>query len=113
MKKNILYALALATTMVACTDDYTDWAAPQTNGPEEAKSVSLSVSPASAIDFATEVPENVAIFSANFTAEEGATATYKVTLSPAEGEGSATLEVTDGKVAAEELKNAVISFKMH
>jgi hypothetical protein len=83
MKKNLIYALALATTMVACTDDYTDWAAPQTNGPEEAKSVSLSVSPASAIDFATEVPENVAIFSANFTAEEGATATYKVTLSPA------------------------------
>ena len=110
MKKNLIYALALATTMVACTDDYTDWAAPQENGPEEAKSVSLSVSPASAIDFATEVPENVAIFSANFTAEEGATSTYKVTLSPAEGEGSATLEVTDGKVAAEDLKNAVISF---
>jgi hypothetical protein len=110
MKKNLIYALALATTMVACTDDYTDWAAPQTNGPEEAKSVSLSVSPASAIDFATEVPENVAIFSANFTAEEGATATYKVTLSPAEGEGSILLESADGKVAAEDLKNAVISF---
>ena len=110
MKKNILYALALATTMVACTDDYTDWAAPQENGPEEAKSVSVSVSSASAIDFTTEVPENVTIFSANVTAEEGATATYKVTLSPAEGEGSTTLVSADGKVAAEDLKNAVISF---
>ena len=110
MKKNFIYTLALATTMVACTDDYTDWAAPQENGAEEAKSVSISVSPASAIDFATEVPENVAIFTASFTAEEGATATYKATLSPAEGEGSILLEVTDGKVAAEDLKNAVISF---
>jgi len=110
MKKNILYALALATTMVACTDDYTDWAAPQENGPEEAKSVSVSVSPASAIDFATSTAENVAIFSASFTAEEGATATYKVTLSPEDNSASTVLTSADGTVTAEELKNAVISF---
>lgn len=30
MKKNLIYALALASSMMAaCTDDYTDWAAPQ------------------------------------------------------------------------------------
>ena len=110
MKKNILYALALATTMVACTDDYTDWAAPQENGPEEAKSVSVSVSPASAIDFATSTAENVAIFSASVTAEEGATATYKVTLSPEDNSASTVLASTNGSVPAEELKNAVVSF---
>jgi hypothetical protein len=110
MKKNLIYALALATTMVACTDDYTDWAAPQQNGPEEAKSVSVSVSPAPAIDFATSTAENVAIFSANVTAEEGATATYKVTLSPEEGEGATVLTSANGSVPAEELKNAVVSF---
>jgi len=110
MKKNILYALALATTMVACTDDYTDWAAPQENGPEEAKSVSISVSPASAIDFTTSTAENVAIFSASFTAEEGATATYKVTLSPEDNSTSTVLTSADGTVSAEELKNAVVSF---
>lgn len=110
MKKNLLYALALATTMVACTDDYTDWAAPQENGPEEAKSVSVSVSPASAIDFATSTPENVAIFSASVTAEEGATATYKVTLSPEDNSASTVLNSANGTVPAEELKNAVISF---
>ena len=110
MKKNLIYALALATTMVACTDDYTDWAAPQENGPEEAKSVSISVSPASAIDFATEVPENIAIFSASFTAEEGATATYKVTLSPEDNSTSTVLTSNDGTVAAQDLQNAVISF---
>ena len=110
MKKNILYALALATTMVACTDDYTDWAAPQENGPEDAKSVSVSVSAASAIDFATSTVENVTIFSPSFTAEDGATATYKVTLSPEDNSASAVLNSADGTVPAEELKNAVISF---
>ena len=110
MKKNILYALALATTMVACTDDYTDWAAPQENGPEEAKSVSVSVSPASAIDFASNTSENVAIFSASVTAEEGATATYKVTLSPEDNSASTVLNSANGSVPAEELKNAVVSF---
>ena len=110
MKKNILYALALATTMVACTDDYTDWAAPQENGPEDAKSVSVSVSAASAIDFATSTVENVTIFSPTFTAEDGATATYKVTLSPEDNSASAVLNSADGTVPAEELKNAVISF---
>ena len=110
MKKNILYALALATTMVACTDDYTDWAAPQENGPEDAKSVSVSVSAASAIDFATSTAENVTIFSPSFTAEDGATATYKVTLSPEDNSASAVLSSADGTVPAEELKNAVISF---
>ena len=110
MKKNLIYALALATTMVACTDDYTDWAAPQENGPEEAKSVSVSVSPASAIDFATSTAENVAIFSASVTAEEGATATYKVTLSPEDNSASTVLASANGSVPAEELKNAVVSF---
>ena len=110
MKKNLYYALALATTMVACTDDYTDWAAPQENGPEDAKSVSVSVSAASAIDFATSTAENVTIFSPSFTAEDGATATYKVTLSPEDNSASAVLNSADGTVPAEELKNAVISF---
>ena len=110
MKKNRLYAVALATTMVACTDDYTDWAAPQENGPEDAKSVSVSVSAASAIDFATSTAENVTIFSPSFTAEDGATATYKVTLSPEDNSASAVLNSADGTVPAEELKNAVISF---
>ena len=110
MKKNLYYALALATTMVACTDDYTDWAAPQENGPEDAKSVSVSVSAASAIDFATSTAENVTIFSPTFTAEDGATATYKVTLSPEDNSASAVLNSADGTVPAEELKNAVISF---
>ena len=110
MKKNLIYALALATTMVACTDDYTDWAAPQANGPEEAKSVSVSVSPASAIDFASTTAESVAIFSASVSSDEEATATYKVTLSPEDNSASAVLTSADGTVPAEELKNAVVSF---
>lgn len=111
MKKNLLYALALATSLVACTDDYTDWAAPQQNDPEEAKSVSVSVSAASAIDYANVTAETVQIFSTSVTAEEGATATYKVNLSNEDGSKTATLVAdTNGSVSAAELQETVVSF---
>lgn len=111
MKKNLLYTLALATSLVACTDDYTDWAAPQQNDPEEAKSVSVSVSAASAIDYANVTAETVQIFSTSVTAEEGATATYKVNLSNEDGSKTATLVAdTNGSVSAAELQETVVSF---
>ena len=75
MKKNLLYALALATSMVACTDDYTDWGTPQQNDPEAIKSASLTVTAAETIDFATltDDDEYVTIFtSPAATADEGA-----------------------------------------
>lgn len=110
MKKNLLYALALATTMVACTDDdYTDWGLPQQNDPEAAKSVSLSVSAAETIDFATVTDEYVTIFtSPTATADPGATVEkYTVTV-----EGKYTLPVTmsqsNGQVAAADLEAALV-----
>ena len=84
MKKNLLYALALATSMVACTDDYTDWGTPQQNDPEAIKSASLTVTAAETIDFATltDDDEYVTIFtSPAATADEGAKVEgYTVTL---------------------------------
>lgn len=110
MKKNLLYALALATTMVACTDDdYTDWGLPQQNDPEAAKSVSLSVSAAETIDFATVTDEYVTVFtSPTATADAGATVEkYTVTV-----EGKYTLPVTmsqsNGQVAAADLEAALV-----
>lgn len=103
MKKSLLYALALATTMVACTDDYTDWAAPQHNDPEDAKSVALSVAATPAIDFANVTTDSVAVFTPSLTAEEGATVSYKITFDEKE-----TLPANNqGQVAAEELNTIV------
>lgn len=105
MKKNLLYALALATSLVACTDDYTDWAAPQHNDPESAQNVSFTVAAVSPIDFAIVAADKVAVFSPTVTAEEGATASYKIILN-----GTQTLAAdANGLVSTEELKTAIIS----
>ena len=105
MKKNIFFALALATTMVACTDDYTDWAAPQHNDPEAPQSVSFSAAAAPAVDFATLADDSVAIFTPTLAAEEGSTVSYKITL-----DGSQVLESNkDGKVSAEKLNAAIVA----
>lgn len=105
MKKNLLYALLLATSLVACTDDYTDWAAPQQNDPEAAQSVSFTVTAVSSIDFANVTTDSVAIFTPSLTAEAGATVTYKVTL-----DGKETLKAdSKGQVAAAELNTAIVN----
>ncbi|WP_300726457.1 DUF5115 domain-containing protein [uncultured Bacteroides sp.] len=105
MKKNLIYILALATTMVACTDDYTDWAAPQQAEPGEAISVSLSAAPASAIDIATVTDENVTLFTPTVTAPEGSIVTaYTLTLG-----GSQLATDTEGKVSKKDLNKLVIA----
>ncbi|MDO4165670.1 MAG: SusF/SusE family outer membrane protein [Bacteroides sp.] len=106
MKKNLLYALALATSLVACTDDdYTDWAEAQHNDPETAQSVSFSAAAVSSINFASLAADSVTIFTPTLTAETGATVTYEVTL-----DGSQTLNANNsGQVDAEELSNAIVS----
>jgi len=37
MLKKFLYGLTLIAAMASCSDDYTDWASPQTNPEEKAK----------------------------------------------------------------------------
>lgn len=105
MKKNLLYALALATSLVACTDDYTDWAAPQQNDPETAQNVSFTVTAVSSIDFANVTTEQVAVFTPTVTAEEGSKVSYKITL-----DGKQTLTADEkGQVVTEDLKTAIVS----
>ena len=53
MIKKIFSALLLATSLVACTDDYTDWSAPQSNPQEDAVTFGNgSVAPVGTIDMA-------------------------------------------------------------
>ncbi len=110
MKKNLLYALALATSMVACTDDYTDWADPQQNAPEEAQSVAFAASPAAAIDFATVETESVQLFVPSVTAAEGATSTFSVVLYNADKSANSTMAAdANGAVVAAELETIINS----
>ena len=102
MKKILTSALVLATLLVACTDDYTDWAAPQQSEPEEAMAVSLSVSVPSAIDIASLKEDSTVVFTASVSAPEGSTVTaYSLTLNDTQ-----QLPVSlEGKAAVDEAWN--------
>lgn len=106
MKSKLLYILALATSLVACTDDYTDWAAPLQSEPENPIDVSLSASAPSAIDIASVKGDSVVVFTATVNAPEGCVlASYKLTLNDTQN-----LPVSlGGKAAVSDLNNAVFS----
>lgn len=106
MKSKLLYILALATSLVACTDDYTDWAAPLQSEPENPIDVSLSASAPSAIDIASVEGDSVIVFTATVNAPEGCVlASYKLTLNDTQD-----LPVSlGGKAAVSDLNNAVFS----
>lgn len=110
--KKIFYTLGLLLLAASCTDDYTDWANPQQNEQEEPQTVSLSVSAASAIDFATLTTDRVQLFTPTVTASvPEASTTYDVALSREGSAESVTLDAgTDGRVAAAELQAVVEKF---
>lgn len=103
MFKKIFSALVLATSLVACTGDYTDWVNPQSNEqPETVAFGNGSVSEVGVIDFANEQPEQVQVCSITApTASDAAynQVIYKLNL------GSEAMEIgADGKIAADVLK---------
>lgn len=106
MKSNLLYILALATSLVACTDDYTDWAAPLQSEPEEPIDVNLSASAPSAIDLASVEGDSVVVFTATVNApEECVLTSYQLTL-----DDTQKLPVSlGGKAAISDLNDAVFS----
>ena len=83
--KKILSIMSMALLMAGCTEDYKDWAQPFQNGPEEPVSVSISVSPGAAVDFATITDETVKLFSASVSNPEGAEATYSASITNEDG----------------------------
>ena len=84
MIKKIFSALLLATSLVACTDDYTDWSAPQSNPqPETVSFGNGSVTPVGVIDFAAGVADKVQVCSITAPTSSSAdygTAIYKLNL---------------------------------
>ena len=100
--------MGIALLMASCTEDYTDWAQPAPNTPEEPISVGISVSPASAVDFATYTGETVQLFNASVTGLDGATATYGAEITNEDGSMSIALEVDDKLcVETKELEDAI------
>ena len=108
--KKYLFGLTLIAAMASCTDDYTDWAEPKTNAPEEAKTVGLNIAAANDIDIAT-AGDSVQLFVPTVTVADVAISRYVVTLSEAGVDEGTTVElVADnaGKVLKSELQDAVL-----
>ncbi len=105
MKKYILSLLVLATSLVACTDDYTDWANPQANPQEDAVAFGNgSVAPVDVINLADVTTENVKVASITApTASDAAyTPVYKISL------GDQTFDIdADGNMSKAELASYI------
>lgn len=107
MKKSILSLLVLATSLVACTDDYTDWSAPQHNDqPATVQFGNGSVTEVPAINLADVVSPTVKVASITApTADSGyeGTGEYKINLA------GKTLDITAaGEVKTDELQSLIV-----
>lgn len=100
--------MSMALLMAGCTEDYKDWAQPFQNGPEEPVSVSISVSPAAAIDFATITDETVKLFSASVSNPEGADAKYTAVITNEDGSKEQAISIDENLYAkTSEVESAV------
>ena len=106
--KKLLSMIGIALLMASCTEDYTDWAAPITNSPEEPLGIGITASPAAAVDFATYTAEKVQLFTAAVTGLDGGKATYGAEITNEDGSKSIAIEVDDNFMAdRDELESAI------
>ena len=106
--KKILSIMSMALLMAGCTEDYKDWAQPFQNGPEEPVSVSISVSPGAAVDFATITDETVKLFSASVSNPDGAEATYTASITNEDGSKEIAIKIDENFFCSTaELESAV------
>ena len=76
--KKLIYLLGIICLMASCSEDYTNWADPQSNPSEEPSIVELSVEPAAPVVFADVTAETLQLFIPSVTTnEEGVTTTYE------------------------------------
>ena len=107
MTKKILSMIALVASVAACTDDYKDWAEPQTvPQPTQVSFADGSVSTVGTIDFNSYSEEFVKVCSitAPTSTAEGYTPSYSINL------GDQTFDITaDGTMSAADLHSYVAS----
>ena len=106
--------MILATALFSsCKGDYDDWAAPQGYPQEEAKNVTLTVTPAPAIDMAKVETDSINLFTSTIESQEPMSVVgYKVELGKADEAGTITEKQElnasiEGKVATSDLVGAV------
>ena len=108
--KKILSILSAALLMASCTEDFKDWASPQTNAPEDAKAVNVTVGEvAETIDLAT-VGDTVQVFIPNVQVVDESVTTYEVVATNDDASAEYTLVAdAQGYVSTEEMQNAVVT----
>ena len=104
--KKIFYCIGLCLLAAACTEDYTDWADPLTNGQEAILTTGLSVTAPEAINVATLEGDVVQLFTPSLTSTYDEV-TYTVTLTNEDGSKSVDISSTDGTVSVAELQAAI------
>ncbi|MBM6992443.1 MAG: DUF5115 domain-containing protein [Prevotella sp.] len=106
--KKLIYMVGLVAMLASCSGDYTDWATPQSNSEEASKTVTLQLSNATAIDYATLTADSVQLFVPTITSDDVVVSTYTALLYNADNTQSVTLSANaQGMVAATDLKTAV------
>ena len=106
MIKKILLGMTLLMSMVSCTEDFTDWAHPQTNPQEEAVAFGDgSVTPVDVINLADVNTETVKVASIKAPTSSNAayTPTYKINF-----DGQSFDIDADGNMATADLANYIV-----
>ncbi len=107
MKKYILSLFVLATSLVACTGDYTDWASPQSNAQEDAVAFGNgSVASVDIINLAEVIADSVKV--ANITAPTSSDAAYAPSYKIKLGDQTFDISV-NGNMAKTDLASYVTS----
>ena len=119
MLKPLFLGLAMTTLVAACTEDYTDWAKPQTHPQGESKNLTAVVDSVKAIDMNVlgEQSEGakVEVLKTTVTGAPRSAFSHQITFTPAEGlvgDQNPTTLVADslGKVSVADLQNLVVSY---
>ena len=101
MIKKILLGMTLLMSMVSCTEDYTDWANPQTNPQEDAVAFGNgSVTPVDVINLADVTEDKVQV--ASIVAPTSSNAAYAPTIKINLGDKTFDID-NDGKMATADL----------
>ena len=109
MKKNILCGIALVAGLWSCTEDYTNWASPQSNAADDpAQKLEMAIQPTiSSIDFANYKEETVQLFTTNLTKEQTEGYTVEISGEDINHTPIAIDANNEGRVITEELIDVI------
>lgn len=109
MKKSILCGIALVAGLWSCTEDYTNWASPQSNTGNDAEpKLEMAIQPTlSSIDFANYKEETVQLFTSNLTKEEANEYTVAVSGEDIDHTPIAITADSEGRVITTELTDVI------